>query len=124
MLSRILKQYYEPLRIPAWHETISDEPYTHHSVVYATTMTGLPSCTINLPLHAAPATPVENMERVRYLTPYSLAFSIWPQDRLPQLKWRSYIWVHLRYGLQFCPWETYNPWLLIRCFPALLRHTD
>jgi len=53
-------------------------------MVCSTTMTGLPSCTINLPLHAAPATPVENMERFRYLIPYPLTFSIRPQDRLPQ----------------------------------------
>jgi len=85
MLSRSLKQYYEPLRLPTWPNAISASPYTQQLTVCATaTMSGLPSCTTNLPLHAIPATPVKSTGRFRYPIPQTLAFPLRPQGQLPQ----------------------------------------
>jgi hypothetical protein len=86
MLSRILKRYYEPLRIPPQPSTISASPYTYSLMVCATTMTGLPPCTIYLPLHATPATPMESTKRFRYPVSLTMAFPKRPPGRLPHLK--------------------------------------
>jgi hypothetical protein len=55
-------------------------------MVCATTMTGLPPCTIYLPLHATPATPMESTKRFRYPVSLTMAFPKRPPGRLPHLK--------------------------------------
>ena len=85
MLSRSLRRYYVPLRLPKWPNAISASPYTQQLTACATaTMSGLPSCTTNLPLHAIPATPVKFTGRFRYPVPQTLAFPLRPQGQLPQ----------------------------------------
>ena len=83
VLSQHLKQYYEPLRLPTGLAATSASPYTHQSMVCATTLPGLPSCTINLPLHAIPGTPMESVNRFRYPLSQTMAFPVVPAGRLP-----------------------------------------
>ena len=73
----------EPLRLPAGLAATSASPYTQQSMVCATTLPGLPSCTIHLPLHAIPATPMESVKRFRYPLSQTMAFPVIPPGRLP-----------------------------------------
>lgn len=68
MLSRALKRYYGPLRLPIQPGVFSS-PYTHQLMSSSIAVSGLRHWTAYLPLHAAPATPGECTGRFRSLKP-------------------------------------------------------
>ena len=65
MLSRALKRYYEPLRLPIRPDVISS-PYTRRLRFLNLTTPGLQHWVENHPQHATPATPEDCIGRFRY----------------------------------------------------------
>jgi len=67
LLSRILKRYYGPLRLPIRPNAISF-PYTRWLTFLNITATGLQHWVEYLPQHAIPATPEDYTDWFRYLS--------------------------------------------------------
>jgi len=65
LLSRALKRYYGPLRLPMQPNAISF-PYTHRLMFLDITAPGLQHWAKYLLQHAAPATPEDYTNRFRY----------------------------------------------------------
>jgi hypothetical protein len=80
-LSRELRRYYEPLRLPSPVATLSF-PYTHRSVASPPPQTGLQHWAVRLPEHADPATPGVDWRYFRYSSAHPAAFPFSPQGRL------------------------------------------
>ncbi|MDH5430043.1 MAG: hypothetical protein OEY57_17930, partial [Nitrospirota bacterium] len=57
VLSQALQRYYAPLRLPRQPSAISVALIRRSCGLQPRTAVGLPSCTVSLPSHAAPATP-------------------------------------------------------------------
>jgi len=123
MLSRALKRYYEPLRLPPQPAAISF-PYTHRLMLLKHHCTGPPA------LHCLSSTTCHPCYPGRPQRP--LPFSKSLSTGLPQTSTgsasssspRGYIWVHSRYGLLLCQLETYDPLLPGRHSLELPRRTD
>ena len=81
MLSRELKRYYGPLRLPSAVAALS-LPYTQRAVVSPPPQTGLQHWAISLREHAAPTTPGVDECHFRYFSTLPTAFPFWPQGRL------------------------------------------
>ena len=122
MLSRKLKQYYEPLRLPLRPNAISF-PYTHQSV--ASPPPQWVSRAARYILHNMPPLPPrESLPPLPLFQRQPTAFPFRPEGRLLHSVLRGYIQVRLRCGLLLCPWKTYDIQLLRRRFPVLKRRTD
>ena len=65
VLSRALKRYYGPLRLPI-QPAATSFPYTRRLMFLNTTVTGLQHWVEYPPQHAVPATPEDYTDRFRY----------------------------------------------------------
>ena len=123
VLSSALKRYYAPLRLPRRPSAISVALIRLGCGYCARTVVGLPSCTVSLPPHAAPATPEDpeggcSVESLRQRPS--------PSDHRVGI---SNCVTRLRLGSRArrpvaLPMGNFHPWLLRRSFPVLERCTN
>jgi len=90
MLSRTLKRYYEPLRLPPKPAVTSVSLIRGGWRSSGATRAGLRHWVVHLPLHAVPATPGDHANRSCYHDSHIPAFPNWPQGRHLHFKLRGY----------------------------------
>jgi len=123
VLSQALQRYYAPLRLPRQPSPISVVLIRRSCGLSPRTAVGLPSCTVSLPPHAAPATPEDPEGGCSF---ESLRQRPSPSDHRIGI-FNSFTRLHLgSLALRpaALPMGTFNPGLLRRCFPVLERCTN
>ena len=123
LLSQALNRYYEPLRLPRQPSAFSVPLIRRGCWLRVQHHVGLPSCTISLPPHAAPATPEDPADGCSF---ESLRQRPSPSDRRVGIS--KYV-TRLRLGSlaqrpAALPTGNFNPGLLRRGYPVRERCTN